>query len=606
MLKLRKITAALLTVIIAAGGILSMTAEASNTVNRMYAKKYQLVTDMLRADEETMTAAKDLGRYVTFLSVSDGNKKAKVFLAQSYTLNTALGKVYDKAKASGVVPKWFKLDIVVSDEEYTYSDFKEQYAGKRIGGMRRGIAFNDYYGTALLEAQINSSGMLDYEGGKLDLKKINTELKAMGKTQLSSIPKTLRLFRTQGYFAENTSYAVKLNNGSGNSVGRRTLEADTATVEMLADKSSAYLASICDKNGKFVYGSYPIDNEEIEGYNILRHAGTCWNLIMQYEMCGDEALVPVIKSSLRYLQKYINYKDKKTAFVLDGNVYNVGGGGLALLAFTTYEEVFCTGEYKSLIRALANGVMFMQKKNGSYTHTIYKSNYKTATDYIIVYYDGEATYGLLKAYGVLGNKDHLEAACKAADYFCKNDYVSLHSHWMAYVFNEITKYRPEERYFEFGLQNVDLDEYSKTIYNTRSGSNSASETVNAAFEMYVRLVEGGYDCDYLETFKAEQLVNAVAKRAQYGLNYFMFPEYAMYFKAPGKVVNSFAVREDYFRIRIDDVQHFMDGYYLYWKNYDTIKKYKKELKGTDADKPESGASSGAGDVEAELAEEDTE
>ncbi len=53
----------------------------------------------------------------------------------------------------------------------------------------------------------------------------------------------------------------------------------------------------------------------------------------------------------------------------------------------------------------------------------------------------------------------------------------------------------------------------------------------------------------------------------------MFPENAMWFEAPETVLNSFAVREDDFRIRIDDVQHFMDGYYLYWKNYDRIMRY---------------------------------
>ena len=608
---LKKIVSVILTVIVAAGGILSVTAEASNTVNRMYTAKYRLVRDMFMADEETMKAAKDFGRYVVFISVSDGSNKAKVFLAQSYTLATALDKSYTKAKGSGIVPKWLKLDIVVSDEEITYSDFKNEYTEKRVGSLRQGIAFTSYYGTAMLEAQINSGGMLDYNNGKLDLKKVNAELKSMGKAQLTAIPKTFRLFRTQGYFAENTARAYKLVNGDYNETGRRELDANRETAEMLADKSSAYLASICDKSGKFVYGYYPIDNEEIEGYNILRHAGTAWNLVMQYEMCGDETLVPVIKSALGFLKKNIVFKDKKTAFVKEGSVLNVGGIGLALLAYTTYEEVFCTGEYNSLIRALANGIMFMQKKDGSYVHTINAKTFKTATDYIIVYYDGEAAYGMLKAYGVLGDKKMLESSCKAADYFIDNDYEVLHSHWMAYVFNEITKYAPEERYFEFGLKNVDFDDYSKDVTRSKSGLNSASETMNAAFEMYVRMVKGGYTCAYLDNFRAEQLVKAVVQRAKYGLNYFMLPEYAMYFKAPQNVVGSFAVREDYFRIRIDDVQHFMDGYYLFWKNYDLIMQYKEELKGTDKAKAEAAAASEEEDGEStgdgeETGEEDDE
>ncbi|MBR5090582.1 MAG: hypothetical protein IK093_14220 [Ruminiclostridium sp.] len=576
----RKLIAAAFAVVTAAVGVLAAPAEASNVINSMYASKYNLVTRMLRNDTETMQAVKDFGRAVVFISVSDGGSKAKVALTQSTDLDTALKSAYDKAKGTGVVPKWFKLDVVVSDEEKTYSQFMNDTKALRPGGMRSGISFNSYYGTALLEAQINSSGMIDYETGALDLTRINTELGSMGKKKLTAMPKTLRQFKTQGYFAENTALAYKMINGTYGDTGRRELAADRSTVEMLADRTSAYLSSICGEDGKFVYGYYPIDNEEIEGYNILRHAGTVWNLIMQYDMCRDEELVPVIRSALGYLKKQFLYKDNKTAFVVDGTRLNIGGNGLALLAYTTYEEVFGSSEYNSLIRALANGIIYMQKSNGSFTHTLYKHNYSVAEDYVIVYYDGEAAYGMLKAYGVIGDSKYLMSARKAADYFVTHDYISLHSHWMAYTFNEITKYLPEERYFEFGLKNVDTDKYSYNMSYIRAGVNSASETVNCAFEMYDRLIRGGYKCSYLDTFDAKQLLTAVKNRAAYGLNYFMFPEYAMYFKNPKIVLNSLAVREDKFRIRIDDIQHFMDGYYLYWKNYDIIGHYEDVLTDT--------------------------
>lgn len=575
---LRKLTAAVLTIAVAASALLAVPAEALNTTNRMYAQKYNLLIGALKNDEETLKALKEFKRAVVFFSVSDGKSKAKVSLSQSWTLDTALTNAYQKIKSTGVTPKWLKLDVVISDEEMSYSDFVDDTAGRRVNGMRKGIAFNDYYGLALMESQLNSNAMINYEEGTLDLKKVNAELKEMGKKKLDSKPKTLRLFKTQGYFAENTAYAQKLINKSYNNVGRRELDPDRATIEMIAQKSSGYLKSICDKHGKFVYGYYPIDNEEIAGYNILRHAGTTWNLIMQYDMCRDESLVPVIKSALGYLKQNLQYKNKNTAFVVDGAKLNVGGNGLALLAYCTYAEVFCSSEYNSVIKALANGVMFMQNKNGSYKHTLYKKNYKIAEKYVIEYYDGEAAYGMLKAYGVLGKKEYLDSTSKAADYFIKKNYTELHSHWMSYVYNEITKYLPYERYFEFGLKNVNEDDYSTNMYGIKSGYNSASETLNASFELYDRLIKGGYECKYLEKFDADMLIKAVVQRAKYGLNYFMFPEYAMYFKDPTIVLNSFAVREDNFRIRIDDIQHFMDGYYLYWKNCDLIPGHKERLK----------------------------
>ena len=86
-------------------------------------------------------------------------------------------------------------------------------------------------------------------------------------------------------------------------------------------------------------------------------------------------------------------------------------------------------------------------------------------------------------------------------------------------------------------------------------------------------MESGINCDMLKKFDGPLLIEAFEKRVNFGMNYFMQPEQAMYFKDPQLVLNSFVVREDNFRIRIDDIQHFMGGYYLYWKNYDTVKSY---------------------------------
>lgn len=562
--------------VIAVQGLLTVPAEAIAITGRQYERKYQLVTEMLKNDEHTMMAVRDFHRTVVFFSVSDGKSKAKVFASQSPDFENALKTAYDKAKRSGITPKWFKLDVVVSGEKMDYMQFCNDYCGERIDYMRKGIAFNAYYGTALLEAQINSEGILNYETGKLDLEKVNKALGSMGKKKLSKIPEYIYLFKTQGYFAENDAYALKLTNGDYGDTGRREVPITHTSLETLAQKSSSYLSSICGSDGKFVYGYYPIDNEVIEGYNMLRHVGTTWNLILQYDMCRDDRLIPVINNAIRFIEQNIQYKNKKTAFCVDGKQLNVGGNGLMLLAYCAYAEVFGTSKYDSVIEALANGIIFMQKNDGSYIHTLNRYTYDTSKEYIIVYYDGEATYGMLRAYDILGKKKFLKSAKKAADYFIANNYETLHSHWIAYTFNELTKFAPEEKYFEFGLKNIDTDDYSAKVANTKAGINSAAETANATFELYDRLITGGYKCDYLEYFNAKRLLKAVTRRVTYNLNYFMFPEYAMYFKAPDTVVNSFVVREDYFRIRIDDIQHFMDGFYIYWKNLDRINYYSSQ------------------------------
>lgn len=546
----------------------AFAAKKADTEERYNVRMAQL-TRRLEQDADVAKAAE---KNAVFLSVSDGKSRAVTFSAKSGSLSASLDSVLSKAKASGVYPKWLKLDAVTSVEEISYEDFREEYAkGKRGGSLRKGIAFNSYFGRALLDSQLNSFGLLSYETGELDLKKINEYFKEIGKKQLDKIPDTLYLFETRGYFTDGQ--AVRLLNETANTNGRRDYTTDRDGIAELAKMSSGYLSKLTGKDGKMVYGYYPIDDEEINGYSIIRHCGTVWNMVLQYEITRDKKLRTSIDRAIGYLLDSLHWKDKNTAFLIDKTELNVGGNGIALLALTSYAEIMGTDRYNKEIEALANGILYMQKEDGSFTHALHK-DYTVSRDYIIIFYDGEAMYGMLKAYGILGKSKYLNGAKKAADYFIDNNYEEQHSHWIAYGFNELTKYSPLEKYFAFGLRNVD-SEFLTRMKNTKSGSPTRGEVIGATFELYDRLIQSGIECEELNTYDEQLLIEAFEARIDYGLNYFQFPEYAMYFKNPSKVLNSFAIREDLFRIRIDDIQHFMGGYYLYWKNYDRIQELKQ-------------------------------
>lgn len=553
--------------------LFNINVSAENTIlSRKYDRKTAALTNLLMEDEKTLEKIEALEKAIVFISVSNGYEKAVTVYGTGKKLETAVERALKKAKATGVEPRWYKLDVVTSIEEVLYTDFVAKYKDYKLEyAMRKGIAFNSYFGRALLESQINSSGMLSYETGELNLDKINKYFKENGKLTLSKIPETLYLFETQGYFSDSPSNSYKLTKASLSKGGNRSYDMTPETLEELAVNVSGYLSGICGEDGKFVYGYYPIDNEEIEGYNIIRHAGTTWNLILQYEMTGDKALLKPIERALEYLEGYIHYKDDSTAFINDRGTLNVGGNGISLLAYVCYANATGSTKYNDLIRALANGIIYLQKNDGGFIHTLNKSDYSVYQEYVIVYYDGEAMYGLLKAYELLKDGRYLYAAERAGNYFIANNYEDLHSHWIAYSFNELTKYAPRERYFEFGLKNI--NSYLDTINRTASAAHTTCETVGATFELYDRLIKSGVECKYLEEFNSQLLIEAFEKRVNYGINFFMPAEKAMYFENPQSVLNSFVVREDSFRIRIDDVQHFMGGYYLYYKNYDLVKEY---------------------------------
>ena len=158
------------------------------------------------------------------------------------------------------------------------------------------------------------------------------------------------------------------------------------------------------------------------------------------------------------------------------------------------------------------------------------------------------------------------------DYFIENDYTQYRDHWVAYSVNEITKYLPEEKYFEFGLKNAQVN--LERIYNQKTSYHTYLELLMVTFELYERIIENDIQVEYLKEFDEDKLVETIKHRAYHMLNGYFYPEYAMYFKNPERILHSFFVRHDAFRIRIYDVQHFIGGYYNYYKYYEHLMEYK--------------------------------
>ena len=92
----------------------------------------------------------------------------------------------------------------------------------------------------------------------------------------------------------------------------------------------------------------------------------------------------------------------------------------------------------------------------------------------------------------------------------------------------------------------------------------------AAFELYDRIIRSG---ESVEAFDLERFLSTIYARADSQLDGCFFPEFAMYMRNPQRILDTFMVREDGFRVRIDDVQHNIGGYYLYCVNYDKLVQY---------------------------------
>ena len=331
----------------------------------------------------------------------------------------------------------------------------------------------------------------------------------------------------------------------------------------------------------FRYGYYPRFDRVIPGYNCMRHASTIWSLLCQYRMTKKASVLSLAARSIDYLLSHaLVYRDPDTAYLSEPlkDEIKLGGGGVLILAITEYldlcsrdalpEQEALRRRYTEIACALGNGILsLLNPETGEFSHVL-NMDFSLKERYRTVYYDGEAAYALCRLYRLTKEEKWLFYAGKIVDHFLEADYTRYRDHWVAYAMNEITRYIHRDDYDTFALRNarVNLD----FLYKRETTYHTFLELLMVTFETYERILAENPGLPYLKEFDLPYFLRTIRVRADRMLNGFFFPEYAMYMRCPDKILGSFMVRHDGFRVRIDDVQHNIGGFYLYYKNYSRL------------------------------------
>lgn len=403
----------------------------------------------------------------------------------------------------------------------------------------------------------------------------------------------------------------------GLSRGRREIQnLDAAATRSFVTAAASFLEKQVQQDGSFRYGYYPRFDRVIPGYNCMRHASTIWSLLCQYRMTKKVSVLSLAARSIEYLLSHaLVYRDPDTAYLSEPlkDEIKLGGGGVLILAITKYldlcsgeshpeilcsgesrSEILCSGEslaeaphaeilharealpeqealrrrYTEIACALGNGILsLLNPETGEFSHVL-NMDFSLKERYRTVYYDGEAAYALCRLYRLTKEEKWLFYAEKAVDHFLAADYTRYRDHWVAYAMNEITRYIHRDDYDTFALRNarVNLD----FLYKRETTYHTFLELLMVTFETYERILAENPGLPYLKEFDLPYFLRTIRVRADRMLNGFFFPEYAMYMRYPDKILGSFMVRHDGFRVRIDDVQHNIGGFYLYYKNYSRL------------------------------------
>ncbi|MBC2271278.1 poly(glycerol-phosphate) alpha-glucosyltransferase [Listeria welshimeri] len=525
----------------------------------------KIIDQMTEAEEH----ATYNGKWHGFLTIGYKNKRATVinfsYLCLANLINemkkSALKNQTDEAIS-------FKMDIAVNYQLENLGEWNRKALKTKKNYYRRGIALNENFKMALMEQEINANAILlpADEGLAINIENMNRYLMQSNKNQAQlnlTTDSNIVTFDTVGWFFDGKKIH-ELETTEWNHGRRKTTLMKPEIVAELVGNAGRYLANQVNATGEFNYGWFACFDKKIKHYNSLRHASTTYSMLEAYELTEDEFILEAAANALAYLQKNFIYEKEDLAFLIEPELREVklGGAAATLLAFTKYMKITGNKTYLPLCRKIANAILSLQDKDGKFTHVLEYPTLEVKDIFRIVYYDGEAVFGLLRLYEIDRDSRWLDAAAKSFNHFIRDNYWQNHDHWLSYCANEITKYIPDEAYYEFGLQNA-FDNLP-FIYARETTFPTFLELTVATKEMTLRMEKEGLQHLLLD-YSIEELEKTITKRAHYQLNGYFYPELAMYYKNPARIEGSFFIRHQSFRVRIDDVEHNISGYVRYYQ-----------------------------------------
>ncbi|WGE88962.1 UDP-N-acetylmuramoyl-tripeptide--D-alanyl-D-alanine ligase [Actinobacillus arthritidis] len=532
-------------------------------------------------------------RNTFILSATDGLERAKVitFVANLLDMSDSeWHKLFAQklAKLQEKFPrplKWIRLEWVTESSLHNWGDFKQILKNYKRNYFRAGIAFEGKREPWLLltETELNANACL-YPAGEIGhamVNQHNLEIYFKARHGSSQIPLfnddlTLCMFKTAGFFFDLASGETCEISTAPRNQGRRVFAPlNVNSSADLIQKITAYLGRQVLTNGRYEYGHFPCFGRTIGTYNTLRHASSTYALIEGYELCQKQGMQAVelakiaanIEKALTYLlHKIIRHYSNNLAYVVEINdEIKLGANAVAILALVKYIQVFpdsnrCN-DYLALCEKLANGIVAMRQPNGSFVHILSAKDLSVLAEHRIIYYDGEAAFGLMRLYGLTKDTRWLDCVTKAFDYFIEAKHYEAHDHWLSYCSNELVQYKPEKKYFQFAVDNV--KGYVDFIRTRITTFPTLLELSMAFHKMLLKLDEYPQFSDVLAGFDVADFYQALHTRANYLVNGVFFPELAMFYKKPETILYGCFIRHHTFRVRIDDVEHYLSGLVAY-------------------------------------------
>lgn len=338
------------------------------------------------------------------------------------------------------------------------------------------------------------------------------------------------------------------------------LEAATAGGEYLLRHHKA--------DGLFDYSYRPKRDAYDDGYNLLRHAGTCYALLELYEATGDERYRAAARLGLETLltkarpPKPEHRETPFEAIVSPGEEAKLGGAALTILALMRYQQASGENPWLDRARNLAAFLVFQQEPSGHF-FSKYFYGPPDKVPFESIYYPGEAILSLVRLYQRDPDPRWLATARKGADWLMdvrdagKAVKDLPHDHWLLMGLNELHMVTGDPRYAQHGARIAQaIVEAQRTkgppfdwvgSYYTPPRSTPTATRAEALVAMVHLAHRIGMDSDpYLD---------ALRRSAAFQLRCQLTPINALYLPRPDLALGGFRRSLTNWEVRIDYVQH---------------------------------------------------
>lgn len=524
---------------------------------------------------------------ITFVSIGNAEIKAVVNIikSQNNLKRNIIKLCEDFRKKSGKKLEWIKIDFVTEVMEIDFNTLKQDLINTRRNYIDYGFSLDNNWKNAFLSEEINANAFVrpskDKKSFILSENNINNYLKKykISKERYSHRQydgKNVSKFYTKGYIIEDNG--VHSLGERGNTKGLREVSDLNTEIDTLIKNSTHFLKKEINEDGKYHYGYFPHFDKNIAFYNNLRHSSSTYALIEGLSYLNED--IQIAEKAIDYLINNYLYEIDDIAHIYDDtkkvNEIKLGQNAAFIFAICEYLKFKPDNKkYLSIAQKVARGIETMINENAKTIHVLNYPELTVKEDYRIIYYDGEAALALLRLYQIDNDKKWLDIVENLFERFIKKDYWKYHDHWLGYCTNELVQILPKEKYYKFGIQNV--SSYLDYMYQRETTFPTFLEMLMATYHLVEKAKSTGYHDLVNQHLDEEKFIKTIHARANYQRTGYFYPEVAMYFKNPKKILNSFFIKHHGYRVRIDDLEHYISGYVQYQKVFNKKKEVNKKV-----------------------------